>query len=784
MTRTSLPQFMEAPMKRFGSPLLVSMALMLAAVGADAVTPAHFWSKRFGGAAGNDIARAVAVDVSGNVYITGSFTGTVDFGGGGLTSSGGPDIFLAKYSSSGNYISAARFGSTGVETGTGVAIDASGNVYLTGFFAGTVSFGASPLTAVGSSDIFLAKYDPTGIPMWTKSFGGNLTETGNSLALDGSGNVIITGQLSSVSMTFGGGSVGTNGSTDIFLAKFNTSGTHQWSKNIGGVGADLGASVTSDAAGNVFVTGYFANSTDFGGGALNSAGGSDIFVAKYNSLGIHLWSKRLGSTLDDQGLAVAVNAAGAAYVLSAFQGTVDFGGGALISAGGNDVSLARYDASGVHQWSKRFGGTGNDFGYGMALDGAGQPVITGDYSAGADFGSGPFTSAGSDEIFLAKYTASGAPVWSGHFGSALDDIGYGVAVDGSSNVYLTGYFNNSVDFGGGALTSAGSLDICLAKYSASAAQPAITSIQDIKNDQGREVKIRFGRSGFDDALAPVPVTSYEAYRRDDAAPALVATPDGLATLSTSQLLAAGWTFAGSAPAHGESSYGIDAPTIGDSTITLGQYYSVFYVRAATATTTRFYDSPVDSGYSVDNLAPGVPQNFVFTAGELSWNESTAKDFDYFTVYGYDKDLFGAATVVDYSVSPSMKVVASPYVYYYVTATDFSGNESKPAKVNALSGVGGTPKSYVLSVSNYPNPFNPRTTVSYTVPSRGAVSIAIYDANGARVATILDHAERAAGAYSIEWDGRADSGATVGSGVYFARIEHASGTRSKKMVLLK
>jgi hypothetical protein len=131
----------------------------------------------------------------------------------------------------------------------------------------------------------------------------------------------------------------------------------------------------------------------------------------------------------------------------------------------------------------------------------------------------------------------------------------------------------------------------------------------------------------------------------------------------------------------------------------------------------------------------------------------------------------------------MDVIASPYLYYYVTATDFSGNEGRPAKVNTLSGVGGTPRSYVLSVSNYPNPFNPRTTVSYTVPSRGPVTISIYDANGARVATLFK-GERAAGAYSVQWDGRTDNAAVAASGVYFARIEHSSGTRTKKMVLLK
>ena len=205
--------------------------------------------------------------------------------------------------------------------------------------------------------------------------------------------------------------------------------------------------------------------------------------------------------------------------------------------------------------------------------------------------------------------------------------------------------------------------------------------------------------------------------------------------------------------------------------------------AATALPGTFYDSPPDSGWSLDNLAPGVPLNLLYTAGDLSWDESPAADFDFFTVYGSNTDAFGAATVVDYSVSPAMDVTASPYTYYFVTATDFSGNEGKPAKVSTASSVGGTPRSYVLSVANYPNPFNPRTTVSFTVPSRGAVTVAVYDARGAHVATLFS-GERAAGAYTIEWDGRADTGVTAASGVYFARIEHNGATRSKKMVLLK
>jgi hypothetical protein len=330
--------------------------------------------------------------------------------------------------------------------------------------------------------------------------------------------------------------------------------------------------------------------------------------------------------------------------------------------------------------------------------------------------------------------------------------------------------------------SAGQFDIFVVKLMRETAEPMISSITDIGNDQGRQVKITFDRSAHDDPVSATPVILYEAYRRNDAPPANVTARD-LAGMSSRQLLDQGWTEVGTVHGHGKSEYSIDVPTIGDSTIAQGPYNSTFFIRGATANTFNFFDSPPDSGYSLDNLAPGAPSNLVFETGDLSWDESSATDFDFFTVYGSNTSSFGSAVVVDYSVAPAMNVSGSPYAYYFVTATDFSGNEGNPATVNTLTGARGTPKNYVLSIANYPNPFNPRTTVSYTVPSRGRVNVSIYDTLGAHVATLFD-GERAAGAYSVSWNGRTDDAAGAASGVYFARIEHASGTRTKKMVLLK
>jgi FlgD Ig-like domain/Beta-propeller repeat len=741
--------------------------------------PANFWCKGFG-STGFETGSSVAVDASGNIFVTGNFTGTVSFGGASLVSAGGSDIFLAKYSPNGAHLWSLRFGGTGNDAGVAVALDASGSIYLTGSFVGPMNFGGATLNSVGGIDAFLVKLVFNGGHAWSKGFGSGLNEVGNSVAVDASGNVIFTGGFS-FTVDFGGGNRTSAGSRDIFLAKYNTTGVHQWSQRFGGIQDDFGNGVAVDGSGNVFTTGQFQDTANFGGSNLVSAGLLDVYMAKFNTSGVHQWSQRYGDTQNDVGRSVAVNTPGTAVALTGyFQGVVSFGGSGIGGGGSSDLVVARYNGSGVHLWSRGLGGTDSDRGESVAIDASGHVVVGGDYWGSAYFGGQVFNSKGGADIFIGKYDVNGTHVWSGSFGGLQSDELFSVATDASGNPVVTGYFDSVADFGGTELVSAGVQDMFLAKYGAIAGDPFpfIISVDDIGNDQGRKVKLRFLRSGGDDAGAWMnPVKRYIVLRRDDAPPAMTtAAPDAM--------LDTGWTEVGSVSAFAAPSYGIDVPTIGDSTITLGQYYSVFRVRAATDKPSVYFTSEPDSGWSVDNLAPGVPQNFVYATGELDWDESNAGDFDYFTVYGADTDNFGAATVVNYTVSPVMDVSGSPYIYYFVTATDFSGNEGKPAKVNTLSGVGGTPKSYVFSVSNYPNPFNPRTTVRYTVPARGAVNVSIYDTNGARIATLVNHQERAAGAYTIEWDGRADDGTSVSSGAYFARIEQNGLTRSKKMMLLK
>jgi uncharacterized protein (AIM24 family) len=254
------------------------------------------------------------------------------------------DGFVAKLSGvDGTHVWSKRLGSTGQnDAATGVAVDSNGNILVTGRFAGTVDFGGGALTSAGAYDVFLAKYSGSGSHVWSKRFGGTMVDTGNSVAVDGSGNAVITGNFVGT-VDFGGGALSSSGGQDLFVAKFSGAGGHLWSKRFGGTSDfDSGNGVAVDATGNVLITGYFCGAVDFGGGARSSAGAWDLFVAKYSPSGTHLWSKQVGGTNIDEGNAIAVDGVGNSVITGRFFNTVDFGGGAMTSAGGADIFLVQY----------------------------------------------------------------------------------------------------------------------------------------------------------------------------------------------------------------------------------------------------------------------------------------------------------------------------------------------------------------------------------------------------------------------------------------------------------
>ena len=372
---------------------------------------------------------------------------------------------------------AKRAGGTDFEYGFAIAADGSGNSYVTGGFGGSATFGAgetneTTLTSGVSADIFVAKYDASGDLVWAKRAGGTFIEQGGGIAVDGAGNSYVTGSggidifvaksdaISSLVRVKGG-----VGGGDIFMAKYDASGDLVWAKRACGCSSEfeVGIDIAVDGAGNSHVTGSFRDSATFGPGETNEtiltsagaedifAGDFDIFVAKYDASGDLVWAKRAGGTSLDGGIAIAVDGAGNSYVTGFFEDSATFGPGetnetTLTGTGPQDIFVAKHDASGDLVWAKRAGGTNDDRSRGIAVDGAGNSYVTGFFKDSATFGPGEtnettLTTAGSDDIFVAKYDASGDLVWAKRAGGTIPEVGNGIAVDGAGNSYVVPHTN-------------------------------------------------------------------------------------------------------------------------------------------------------------------------------------------------------------------------------------------------------------------------------------------------------------------------------------------------------
>ena len=217
----------------------------------------------------NDYANGVATDSSGNVYVTGGTKGGLD----GNTSAGNTDLFVVKYNSSGTKQWTKQLGSSGLDSANGITIDSSGNVYVTGVTFGGLDWN----TSAGANDLFVVKYNSSGTKEWTKQLGSSGRDSANGVATDSSGNVYVTGG------TYGGLDGNTSaGSKDLFVVKYNSSGTKQWTKQRGTSMEEWGKGVATDSSGNVYVTGFTAGGLD----GNTSAGDRDLFVVKYNSDGV------------------------------------------------------------------------------------------------------------------------------------------------------------------------------------------------------------------------------------------------------------------------------------------------------------------------------------------------------------------------------------------------------------------------------------------------------------------------------------------------------------------
>ncbi len=432
------------------------------------------WARGIGGS-GIDNAASIVLDKLGNVYVTGSFSGTVDFDPGqagfNLVSNGDKDIFVAKYNADSTLAWVKGVGGFFEDYANSIAIDTSGNLYITGGFEGTVDFdpgtGIENYTSQGAKDIFILKLDRNGDFVWAKVIGGPgaLGDIGGAIAISNFGDVYVTGAFEgTVDFDPGPGVFNLVGNAfpvpvtlDVFILKLDASGDFVWAKNTTGSGISLneGTGISLDNEGNVYVSGTFVGLVDFDPGTANvslSAGGSgDVFILKLNIAGDFVWVKSMGGPAADQPGAggMVLDDAGNIYVTGRTTGTADFGQYNLTSEG-SDIFICKLSISGDVVWAKNIGGPGNEGGQGIALDDSGYIYITGYFADTVDFDPGAnnfdLVSNGGSDIFICKLNNSGDLVWAKGMGDTLSDVGNAIAVAANGAIYTAGTFRATVDF--------------------------------------------------------------------------------------------------------------------------------------------------------------------------------------------------------------------------------------------------------------------------------------------------------------------------------------------------
>jgi hypothetical protein len=441
-----------------------------------------------------DYGSAIAVDGSGNAYVTGA-TNSPDYdvtpGAFQTTKGGNSDVFVTKLNATGTALVYSTYiGGSSDDEGYGIAVDGSGNAYVTGVTFSTnydVTPGAFQTTNGGGlGDVFVTKLNATGTALvYSTYIGGSNDDAGFGIAVDGSGNAYVTGRTFSTDYdvtpgafqtTYGGGL-----GADVFVTKLSPTGTALvYSTYIGGSGDESGRGIAVDGSGNAYVTGY-TNSTDYDvtPGAFQTTYrgglGADVFVTKLNATGTALvYSTYIGGSNDDAGFGIAVDGSGNAYVTGytestdydviprAFQTT---------NGGNSDVFVTKLNATGTALiYSTYIGGSANDYGIDIAVDGSGNAYVTGwTFSTDYDVTPGAFqtTKEGVRDVFVTKLNATGtALVYSTYIGGNGDELGRGIAVDGSGNAYVTGW-TNSTDYdvtpGAFQTTNGGGADVFVTK---------------------------------------------------------------------------------------------------------------------------------------------------------------------------------------------------------------------------------------------------------------------------------------------------------------------------------
>ena len=448
------------------------------------------WARSIGGAS-SELSTSMDIDDSGNVYITGYYSGIVDFNPGSavfnLTSQGNGDVFIVKLDNKGGFVWAKSVGGPKNEGGNFITTDENGNLYITGHYEDTADFDPDTTTfnliSAGSADVYVLKLDQAGNFIWAKSFNGTFAAQGRSIAVGKSGNLYVTGHYNGT-VDFDPGApvynLTSSSGEALFVTKLGDDGRFLWAKSIGGLLDDLAFSIAIDSSDNLYVTGQYRNTVDFDPDTsihnLTSNDNSvDFFVLKLDKNGSFVWANSVGGKGYDHGFSITTDLSGNSYVTGSYSGTTDFDPGTLsyelTSKGSSDIFVQKLDPNGALIWARSMGGSFSDEGTAIKADINGDVYVTGYFQDTVDFDVGSSTfnliSNGDWDIFIQKLDSSGNFIWANSFGGERNDGGWSVVNDTDGNICLYGHFHETVDFDPSTstfkLTSNGERDVFILK---------------------------------------------------------------------------------------------------------------------------------------------------------------------------------------------------------------------------------------------------------------------------------------------------------------------------------
>ena len=465
------------------------------------------WFETYGGP-GNDEAQASCFDAMGNSYLAGSFNGTFAVGGFTLSSTH-QAVFIAKFNPLGEVLWAVCNNTDAPTTRTagvsGIVVDAGGYVYLTGYYSGLIKFGTTTHLSQGSDDIFLARFNANSAFLWSISLGGGATDKTTGICLDQQGLPVIAGYYSSAM-----GSIPNQGSRDILVAKYSAEGTLLTANHWGGTSLDNAQAIAALPSGGFVIGGCYSGQISFGADILN-AGGKEAYLCKLDNDLNPLWARGSTGSGDQEFSAVSASAAGI-FGVGKYGNAISMSGFALPNTG-NSIFYARFDASGAQQSLSQLGScsTVTTALRSLSANNLGEFVAVGTLFGDFTYAQGSLSSAGSTDAFILKVGVDGAVAWTQRFGGTAYDNAMAISGNGSGNYLLCGYFSDGAAFGSVSPANAGLKDIFGYLFSdASAETPAIPANLSL-HISGNDLVLSWDEVDSAENGDPLAISGYKIY---------------------------------------------------------------------------------------------------------------------------------------------------------------------------------------------------------------------------------------------------------------------------------